>query len=94
MHTLFDARYNSDTTEGRGPVVSAGLFTNREDAEKLNERSKYHAMGVINPRYPAIEVVRVQVYGSIEDFDLNSNESIRERALNKLTEAEKLVLGF
>ena len=94
MRIFFDATYNSDTIEGRGPMVSAGIFTRREDAEKLDGRSKYHAMGVINPLYPAIKVMRVKVYHSMEDFDNNSDESIREKALSKLTDADKLVLGL
>jgi hypothetical protein len=44
--TLYEVRYNSDLTEGRGPMVSLGWFAELNEALEQTKNKKYWVMGV------------------------------------------------
>lgn len=58
-------------------------FTNEEDA-KACAKSLYRSHGLRH----------ITIFDSLEDFENNTREKLRERALAKLTREEKLALGL
>lgn len=102
MITIYLAKKNADMTEGRGPMIVDKAFTDQLVAEeyingkpgvmgrrpsdfKPNGTWKLSGMG-------DWEVESLSVFESIEEMEENSESKIFERAMAKLSEAEKKVL--
>lgn len=90
---------NSDSTEGRGHDVEAAHFANHSDAVAVckDERfyKKHGVMGMpMNPEYDC-KKRRMHVYESAQEYwDQHDEYNKRQRALNKLTEEDKKILGL
>lgn len=97
---VFSVQYNTDKVEGRGRQIDTGIyFTKQKDAEEFEcsqRYKKYACMGIVgNTSYNVKEKV-INVFDSLEDFD-NSDFSLveeRDKALSKLTQREREVLGL
>ena len=87
MIQAFAAKFNSDSTEGRGHMVTEGIFTLEADAAKAVSHHTF--MGGA----PNSEVVPVLVFESFEEYLLTQHNKLRNSALAKLTAAERKALG-
>lgn len=88
---------NMDLTEGRGPMKPFAYFSDRRDAEKLNNDPKFYKNhGVQGTPYGDynIKEVTIIVNDSIEEFWKGADEALKQSALKKLSEAERKVLGL
>lgn len=70
-------------------VKEVAYFYKKEDAEKLVKKS--NVPGSMSSCHIAPETI---IYESYEDYLENNPEAIKQRALTKLTEEEKRVLGL
>lgn len=95
----FEVLYNTDGTEGRGPVRGTGIcFKEEEDAIKFitsKNYSGYAVMGVIPDRNTAKHYVghkTITVYDSYKDYEEEHGQAKLEKdkinALNKLSKDE------
>jgi len=90
---------NSDNTEGKGHSVEVAHFTHHRDAVQVckDERfyRKYGVMGTpLDPRY-AVKNRTIHVYESAQEYwDQHDEYKRRQRALDKLTDDDKRVLGL
>lgn len=90
---------NSDQVEGRGHSIELAHFTNHADAVAVckDERfyKKHGVMGTpMNTEYDVREK-SIRVYDSVQEYwDTHDENERRQRALDKLTEADKVVLGL
>lgn len=89
MMTIFLAGYNSDTVEGRGPVRWVSAFTTRELAEQV-AATLPGVMGTPNTTKPR----ELPLYASMEEYESRQEYEARLKALAKLTEEEKRLLGL
>lgn len=58
---IYQAQVNADSTEGRGPMITVGFFTNRFDAERAVKGQG--VMGVGDGK-----VKEATVYGSYDEW--------------------------
>jgi hypothetical protein len=79
---------NADLTEGRGPDVLEGIFKDREVADEY--AMKLEPYGFKNQFCRVKEEV---VHCDYKDFETYKKAELRKRALSKLTEEERKVLG-
>jgi len=90
---------NTDTTEGRGPMIVAARFSSREAAEKF-VRSKAYAkwcvMGIQNAAYDLnnIRESTIIIMDSVDEITLQTAEALKANALAKLTKEERAALGL
>lgn len=101
MITVFASYRNSDTTEGRGPMVVDKVFTKETDAYAyINGQT-----GVMG-RSPSQfgqngwaqmgdwTVKSIDVYESLDEASTAHTEALKAKALAKLTPAERRALGL
>jgi hypothetical protein len=88
MIKAFCITYNSDLTEGRGPSRTAGYATTPGVAGFIAAKCP-RIMGVSR----SDQIDEIVIFESIEEFDMETREGIRKRAIAKLTPEEKAVLG-
>jgi len=89
-HKVFEVSTNSDSVEGRGHKVHLAYFVNHADA-KLAAKGK-GVMGTEATVEPCNLVINI--YENIDEFNANTRENIRKRALAKLDAEERMVLGL
>jgi hypothetical protein len=86
----FEAYTNSDLTEGRGHKVSIGFFTHQSDAvQAAKKRGVWGSDASVEKA-----TVKIRIYESFDEYKNATDENIREKALSKLTDDEKRVLGL
>lgn len=88
MQTIFLARINSDTTEGRGVQVPFAAFHYKEHAElAANSKEPY------GHKNQFCDVKEIVMYGSFEDYQQSNDRDTKiQKALSKLTDQEKQLL--
>ncbi len=89
MKNIYLVRVNADTTEGRGPMVPKATFTNEQDAIAVEKTM--HPYRVDDG---LVDVIVFPLYTSIDDYRDNNEKSVKEKALAKLTDYEKKLLGL
>lgn len=89
MQNIYVVRQNSDMTEGRGAMIPKIAFTTAVDA---NEASK--GMHAYREDDGMADVVAFPLYSSIHDFNENNDKAVKAKALAKLTDYEKKILGL
>ena len=67
-------------------VTVIGRFTTEAAARALVQKS--------NTMYRSVYRHTIMIFDSVEDFDNNTREKLRERALAKLTREEQIALGI
>jgi len=88
---IFVAKQNSDLTEGRGPAIPIGYFLSREVAEWVNAK----APGVFGTKNDCrVEVIEVCESKTLQEYEGYCKEEEKRKALSKLTEKEKELLGL
>jgi hypothetical protein len=94
MMKVYMTQCNADMTEGRGPMVDDLCFKHKKHAENYID-SKQGIMGsreqwskVQNGSWKIIEIE------VIEKDIVDTAESIKKRALSKLSAAERKALGY
>jgi hypothetical protein len=105
MFCVYLVLYNADQTEGRGPMIPDVAFSKREDAEAYIDK-KPGIMGYFPPEGRTAyrkrhghyeggwEIQTIQVADSLAGAQLIKIENIRAKAIKKLTEEERAVLGL
>lgn len=89
--TVYAARRNSDMIEGRGYPVIVALFEKESDAVEVAKGREFAVMGVLLGHKP--DVVPIRLYESAEEYKQEFQDAARKRALAKLTEDERRILG-
>lgn len=97
MLIIYQTNRNSDTTEGRGPMVPDLAFTKRSLAETYIDGQP----GVqgrtgkwSQEKYGDWNISEVEVLDELPENIEKKKQEIRKRALNKLTDEERKVLGL
>lgn len=86
----YEAYTNSDLTEGRGRDVHIGYFEQEADAKRASQ-----GKGVMGSDAWVRKVSKeIFVFENYQEFEQRENEETRQRALNKLTVAERRSLGL
>lgn len=99
--TLYNVFANTDMIEGRGAPVLIGVFLNGASAKRWAEgRGVYGGNAEVREDKGRIVriggdvfVVGARVNLSVEDAEKQERQATRERALAKLTAAEREALG-
>ena len=102
---VWEASRNANSVEGRGPMLTIGLFTKKKDAEMAAK-----GWGVMGCGDGDVESKQIKVYASFEEYYTSlsvksqkdydrlgyspSAQTKRERALGKLTPEERVLLGI
>ena len=86
-YSIYVAQKNSDMNEGRGPMINIAAFTHKADA--MRAAKGQGVMGVGDG-----DVVEQLVHSSFEDYDNLHTDSVRRRALSRLTAEEQRALGL
>lgn len=101
MQTIrhFEVYGHTDTTEGRAPMKVVARFKHRKDAEeyvKSKGYAKWCVMGHQNLKYDMsnIREATMVILDSIDELKDMELEELKNRALAKLTHAEKQALGL
>ena len=97
MNTIFAVYRNSDMTEGRGPMIIDSLWSDLQEAKKYidiqpgiqGRMAKWSTM-----KHGDWYIEELKVYNTSDQKNKEDNEIIRVRALNKLTDKERKVLGL
>jgi hypothetical protein len=97
MITIYNVYVNSDLAEGLGSMVFKAAFENKEDAEKAaNEIDPYCVKGDkpqgLKSGWADIRVSLL--FKDYQEYKNFSDEEIKKRALAKLDDYEKKVLGI
>lgn len=87
MKTVYAAQENEDTTEGKGRMRTVALFDTKDAA--LACAKGRGVMGVGDG-----DVTVVQVFSSMRDYEENNDTAMRKKALAKLTDYDKKLLGL
>tara|TARA_S200002703_G_scaffold127052_1_gene113653 strand:- start:3120 stop:3443 length:324 start_codon:yes stop_codon:yes gene_type:complete len=102
QHTYWQVLKNSDRTEGRGPMLPTDIaFTLQASALEFvksdHYAKQYGVMGTPGSDY-CVKEVTVFVYESMDEYNENRPERVEERkrqkALSKLSEEDRRVLGL
>ena len=97
MFTIYGAYRNADETEGRGPMRLVLLLADRDEMVKYIEAQPdpwhRHCTWRDN-RYGDWEMREHRVFQSAEEVDEYAAGEPRRRALAKLTDEDKRVLGL
>lgn len=82
---VWEASYNSDSTEGRGRQIIAGYFIHKADAEAAVKN-----LGVMGTPGDVrkIPTPSFTIFESLEEYHAGNREEIRQKALRKLTAEE------
>lgn len=101
MQTIncYEVLGNSDTTEGRGPMMVVARFSNEPAARafvKSPTYAKWCVMGYQNTEYDLknIRKMTMHILDSYVEFNDMQVQEDRARALAKLTPAERKLLGI
>lgn len=103
MDKVYVVLRNADSTEGRGPMLLHAAFSDGEEAIKYVEKqggifgSKQEVVRGKYGHYASgngYQIVEQPVYKSGEDIETIEREQLRARALGKLSEEEREVLGI
>ena len=100
MKRIYLAMENSDTVEGKGPMVINCAFFKREEAEKYIDEQpgimgrKSTKGGWSKEKYGDWSVKELIVLESLEEASEIKTIKARERALQKLTLEERKLLGL
>ena len=88
---------NADMTEGKGPMVNDLCFLNLKDAKDYIDKQS----GIMGRRDKWSEkkfgdwiVLEINVFRNLDEIEVFKHEKIKEKALAKLTQEEKEVLGL
>jgi hypothetical protein len=97
MDKIFLAYRNADTTEGRGPMVIDKAFRHRNDALSYID-DKPGVMGRTakwsQEKYGDWKVEEIVVYSNLTEANNFDFDQAKAKALSKLTEDEKRILGL
>lgn len=97
---VYPVNTNSDLTEGKGYAIPVGYFYRRDDAITVVSDprwAKYSVMGVHskNSTYDVGQLKTITIYDSAKEFwNEHDVEIKRQKALAKLTDEEKKLLGI
>lgn len=69
---------------GDRTIPNGDYLSNKEAAEEYNKKNKYNA---------CFEQT-IRIYDSLQDMEENSKQKLKERALAKLTDEDKKILGL
>lgn len=100
MTAVYVVMRNSDFTEGRGPMVMDSLWMNAKDAVRYAESIEPYGAKMEMGKYGAfaygqfLEIKLQEVMDSYEDMTQKKENELREKALAKLSDKEKKVLGL
>ena len=89
MNIAYIALGNTDTVEGKGGMKSIGAFWDKKLAEDVSAREG-GCMG--QPQKPWID--EIPIFDSLEDREEYKQGDKRRKALAKLTDADKHILGL
>jgi hypothetical protein len=87
MRTIWAARRNADSTEGRGPMIVIGMFEDQQAATRA--ASGWGVMGVGDG-----DVEPMIVYESFREYNDEKTKELKNKALAKLTREDREVLGL
>ena len=87
MIIIYRAEKNSDLTEGRGLMTTIAYFRKKEDAQQAAKG--WGVMGVGDG-----DVRSIEVFASFKEYEENHIDTVRARALSKLTPIERKALGY
>jgi len=98
MKTIYLVKRNSDTTEGRGPMVIDTAFFSRIEAAKYIDpkpgiMGRLSDKGWSTEKYGDWMIEPLIVYDSLTESNNNSREKLIESAMAKLTDSERIALG-
>ncbi len=89
MKTVYTVWFNSDTTEGRGPMVLKGIAATSEVAGALAaDCPKIMGVGA------NADIRRETLFESVADYQAGQRKAIVTLALSKLTKEEREALGL
>ena len=91
MKEIYVVMANYDTVEGRGPMIMDCIFENIADAEQYTKTAP-GIMGRINMGDFDIKIM--PLLSSLEEKKEFDKSSVKQRALAKLTNYEKQILGL
>lgn len=97
MKTIFAAYCESDMVEGRGPKIIDLCFTKEKDAKDyIDEQPGImgRKMKWSEEKYGDWQVRRIIVLESLSEMKCLEQEKLKNKALAKLTDAEKEALGL
>lgn len=87
MIKAFHVSYNSDTTEGRGPQVTAGYATTHGLAVTIATRCP-KVMGVSD----SSRIAEIDIFETLEELELSGQTRLVRSAIGKLTDKELAAL--
>jgi hypothetical protein len=101
---LFELSRNSDQTEGRGHNVPVGYFEALDQVLKTNDDERFFSKyGVMGTKYTSVSggflpynivLKTFDIYSTSEEFfEKHDKQTKIQKALAKLTEEEKELLG-
>lgn len=94
----FEVLGHTDTTEGRGPMKVIARFSTETAANKYIESSAYKKWCVMGhlSTYDKNNIKRttIIILDSVDELSELENEEFKARALAKLTQQERKVLGL
>lgn len=86
----FEVLTNSDLTEGRGHRVHVCYTSTRALAEEIAK-----GKGVMGTDADVVPMSKtIKVFDTMDEWNNNTKEAIREKALAKLTKEEREALGL
>jgi hypothetical protein len=89
-YNVFEAYTNSDLTEGRGYPVTLGFFVKEVDAIKASL-----GKGVMGTDASVCaKDLDIRIFETFEEYQNYQKDSIRRKALAKLSLSEKQALGL
>lgn len=93
MIEIYIVKLNADLTEGRGPMVFHSAWEDKIEAEKVADYiDPYFKPGQRRSGLSSVEPAIL--HESFDEYKNNGDKKIKERALAKLTDYEKKLLGL
>lgn len=89
MKSIFVVTQNSDLNEGRGVNRPVAYFTTYKDAEAFAEVTP----GVMGTSM-GVRIEKIEVYDYLHEHPKATKEVIKDKALAKLTDYERQILGL
>ena len=97
----YEITKNTDSVEGRGSTVGTNIFFwEHGDALAFVSSDRYRKFGVMGTTGSTYDIKRhsaklPKIYTSLEEYDSeHSSDTLRKKALSKLTKEEKRLLGL
>lgn len=100
MKTVFLARCNADTVEGRGAMIPKAAFTHKSDAVTFIDNKpgimgrKSTKGGWSKERGGDWDVEPLIVFDSLQEQETYKKDDFKRQALAKLSTEEKIALGL